>query len=111
MKKLCILAITALFSLLAQNSLAQNVVLINGQASEVVLSGSDIEEIVNHKITDYLADYGHEPNKDFKHVSLKTKEQIVDESISESELFENKAFQLITLATDRPQVDIDKFQE
>jgi len=109
MKKLCILAITALFSLLAQKSFAQNVVLINGQASEVVLSGSDIEAIVNLKINDYLAEYGQEPVKDFQHVTLKTKEQIVNESVSTDDQFENRDFQLVTLAADRPQ--IDKLQE
>lgn len=105
MKKLYILAITACIVMNAPNLFSQSIVLINGQASEVVLSGNEIESIVNTKIKNYLTEYGQSPAKDFKHVSLQSpKKATAASAIKELDYFEDEAT-LISLAADRPQLD------
>ena len=104
MKKLCILASTAFLFLLVQNCTAQNVVLINGQASEVILDGNDIETIVNKKVSNYLREYGQEPEQDFIHINL-NKPKAKKLATSRDPEYDNSTPVLLSLAADRPQIN------
>ncbi len=104
MKKLCILASTAILFLLVQNCTAQNVVLINGKATEVTLDGNDIETIVNNKVSNYLREYGQEPEQDFIHIDLNNKSKAKKLATSRDQEYDSSTPALLSLAADRPQI-------
>lgn len=49
----------------ASESTAQAVILVNGVPTKVVLEGVAIKTIVQQKVTDYMEEYGQEPNDSF----------------------------------------------
>ena len=60
------LACLLLSFLIAQPSLsAQQVILINGEATEVILSGDQIKTIVTAKLKNYMEQYGQETDDKF----------------------------------------------
>jgi len=72
MKKLFLLALIVFSTLATQHSSAQSVILINGQVTEVVLSGDDIESIVNEKMDNYLDTSEQESQVAFKYAKLRS---------------------------------------
>lgn len=54
-----------LAALPSQNLFSQAVILVNGQPTEVILNGEQIEVIVTHQIKNYMQEYGQETNDDF----------------------------------------------
>jgi len=88
MKKLCILALVALSTLFASTSFSQSIILINGQPTEVILKGDDIESIVNTQISDYLKIYDKAPKSDFKFAKLRTLEHKIISKDEEEESIE-----------------------
>jgi len=71
MNKLITLAFIACIALSSQHAFSQTIVLINGQATEVVLSGKDIKTIVNNKISNYMEQYTASADEEFVHAEFR----------------------------------------
>jgi len=69
MNKLKNLSVSAMIlmaiSLVPESILAQQIILINGQPTSVILSGEDIKNLVSDQLTDYMKAYGQEPDDEF----------------------------------------------
>ncbi len=65
MKKLMSLALLAFLTFNSQSVLAQTVLLVNGKATQVTITGDQIQSIVQHKIEDYMKSFGQAPSDNF----------------------------------------------
>ena len=65
MKKLMSLALLAFLTFNSQSVLAQTVLLVNGKAAQVTLTGDQIQSIVQHKIDDYMKSFDQAPSDNF----------------------------------------------
>ena len=70
MKNFISMATVAILVFSTNYGFSQNIVLVNGQATEVVLDGNDIKEIVKQKITNYMKEYGQEVDEEFMKAKL-----------------------------------------
>jgi len=100
------LAIIAVFVLLTLDGNSQSIVLVNGQATEVVLNGEDIKTIVRQNIADYMKDYGQSVDKDFIKTELKI-DSNQDKSKGSEKVIKTSdrtkaAHHYVVLASDRP---------
>ncbi len=84
MKCLAFVALTAALSLLAVDAHTQNIVLVNGQATEVILDGDDIKSIVRNKIVNYMHDYGQTVDDEFRKANLQFEEALVSNKIDKT---------------------------
>jgi len=107
MNNLSKLVVLACLSMTSQLSFAQNIVLINGQASEVVLSGEDLKNIVNNRIDDYLDGFDQEPQSSFQRVPVRveTSESLATKSTPTEEEIKDSELPLISLVGDKPRVE------
>lgn len=76
MKKLFTLAFTATLMMLTQLAYSQNIILINGQASEVILNGDKITSVLKTDVQDHMLEYDNSYSKeDIQKAALRLEEQ------------------------------------
>ena len=107
MKRLAFVALTAALSLLAVDAHTQNIVLVNGQATEVILDGDDIKSIVRNKIVNYMHDYGQTVDDEFRKTNLQFEEALVSNKIdtAPAETAEMRPNHFAVVLTAEPKVN------
>jgi len=71
MKKLITLALIAFFALSSPSANSQSVLLINGKAAQVTLTGDQINSIVQKQIDNYMEAYDQAPTDNFSKAEVR----------------------------------------
>lgn len=109
MKKLLTLALIAFFALISPSANSQSVLLINGKAAQVTLTGDQINSIVQQQIENYMEAYDQAPTDNFSKAEVrinttKSNGRLADLHASVGLSEEEVSF----LSSDRPFSDFKK---
>lgn len=108
MKKLITLALLAFLTFNSQSVNAQSILLVNGKATQVTLTGDQIQSIVQTKIENYMKSFDQAPSDNFLKAQIrldKTNNNTVPTSEAQASLGILQE-DITVLSSDRPYRDL-----
>lgn len=89
-------------SMVPESTVAQQIILINGQPTSVILNGEDIKNLVSDQLSDYMKAYGQEPDDEFVKGLITLPEDI--ETVKKDIVSEKATEPKVTLNSDNTYV-------